>query len=154
MGTKHFYKGFYHAINPKKILGDPQKIIYRSGLEKNFMMKFDTNERILHWFSERLIVPYVFFNPITKVHENHRYFPDIGCIWLDRKTNAPTKIIIEIKPFEQCFPPEPPKKMNRHYKYKLFEYLKNQSKWMYAKKYCENRGWKFRVLTEKDLAKI
>ena len=29
--------------------------------------------------------------------------------------------------------------------------MKNTSKWKYAKRYCDDRGWKFEIWTEKTL---
>jgi hypothetical protein len=30
-------------------------------------------------------------------------------------------------------------------------YAVNQAKWKYANEYCIDKGWKFKVITEKDL---
>ena len=66
------YKGRYIAKNPKKYKGDPQKITYRSLWERKFMMYCDTNESVIEWSSEEIIIPYL--SPWDG--RIHRYFPD------------------------------------------------------------------------------
>jgi len=61
--------------------------------------------------------------------------------------------LIEIKPFKQTQQPLPPGNGRTQ---KLFEsemetYMVNKEKWKAAQEYCKLRGWKFRVMTEKDL---
>lgn len=53
---KHFshnnmrsYKGRFTPKNPKKYVGDVNGIIYRSGLEKKFMLKLDSNPDVTYW---------------------------------------------------------------------------------------------------------
>ena len=66
------YKGKFRPKNPKKYKGDPTNIIYRSLLERRFMVYCDDTSAIIKWASEEIIIPYV--NPITG--RVHRYFPD------------------------------------------------------------------------------
>ena len=53
------YKGRFNIRNPSKYKGDPQRIIYRSLWERKFMVYCDTNDAILEWGSEEIIIPYL-----------------------------------------------------------------------------------------------
>ena len=66
------YKGRYIPTNPKKYKGDPQNIIYRSLWERKFMVYCDTNDSVIEWGSEEVIIPYL--SPWDG--RMHRYFPD------------------------------------------------------------------------------
>jgi hypothetical protein len=54
-------------------------------------------------------------------------------------------ILVEIKPAKET---KPPKRKNLK---EAMTYMKNTSKWKYAKNYCDDRGWKFEIWTEKTL---
>ena len=136
------YKGLYKPTNPKKYVGDSKMIVYRSLLERRFMRYCDLNEDILYWASEELPVRY--YNPLDKKY--HRYFPDFVV-----KTVNNDKYMIEIKPSRQVAKPKPPKKKTKSYMRESFEYIKNQAKWQAAKSYCDDKGMKFKLITEKDL---
>ena len=138
------YKGLFKPVYPDKYVGDPKGIVYRSLLEKRFMLYCDKNIDITHWASEELPVRY--FNPLTKKH--HRYFPDFII-----KTSKKKKYMIEIKPYRQCKPPKPPTKKSKVYLRESFEYIKNQAKWNAAKHYCELNNMEFKLITEKELGK-
>ena len=138
------YKGLYKPTNPKKYIGNTKQIVYRSLLERRFMRYCDLNEDILYWASEELPVRY--YNPLDKKY--HRYFPDFVV-----KTVNNDKYMIEIKPSRQAVKPKPPKKKTKSYMRESFEYIKNQAKWQAAKSYCDDKGMKFKLITEKDLGK-
>ena len=86
------YKGLYKPNNPKKYVGDVKKIVYRSLLERRFMLYCDRNKDIKYWASEELPVRY--YSPID--NKWHRYFPDFII-----KTVKDEKFMIEIKPSRQ-----------------------------------------------------
>ena len=136
------YKGIYRPTNPKKYVGDPNRIVYRSLLERRFMLYCDRNEDIIAWASEE--VPIKYYSPLDK--RVHRYFPDFIV-----KTSTGKKYIIEIKPYKQCFQPKTPKKKTKAFMRESFEYIKNQAKWKAAKAYCEDKGFEFKIMTEKEL---
>ena len=136
------YRGLYRPTNPKKYVGNTKQIVYRSLLERRFMRYCDLNEDILYWASEELPVRY--YNPLDKKY--HRYFPDFIV-----KTVNNEKYMIEIKPSRQVIKPKPPKKKTKSYMRESFEYIKNQAKWQAAKSYCDDKGMKFKLITEKDL---
>ena len=123
------YQGLYKPTHPKKYVGDPKKIVYRSLLERRFMRYCDLNQDILFWASEELPIRY--FNPIDKKY--HRYFPDFVV-----KTSKQKKYMIEVKPSRQIGKPKLGKKKSKTYMRESFEYIKNQAKWQAAKSYCDD----------------
>jgi hypothetical protein len=140
------YKGKYQPKNTKKYVGNPSNIIYRSLWERKFMIYCDTNENILEWGSEELVIPYR--SPVDG--KIHRYFPDFYIKVKEPDGNI-KKYLIEIKPHKQTIPPKKPQRQTKGYIYEAYEYAKNQSKWEAAKEYCKDRQWEFKVLTENEL---
>ena len=66
------YKGIYKPTYPKKYIGDPNRIVYRSLLERRMMVYLDKNDAVEFWASEE--VPIIYRSPID--YRIHRYFPD------------------------------------------------------------------------------
>ena len=126
--------------------GDPTKVVYRSMWELRFMKYCDSNENILEWGSEEIVLPYV--SPIDNRY--HRYFPDFY-IKVKERGGKIKKYVIEIKPKKQCIEPKVQKRKTKGYVYEVCEYAKNQAKWKAAKEFCEDRQWEFKVLTEDEL---
>ena len=54
---------------------------------------------------------------------------------------------------KQCNPPEKKKRVSRSYINEVKRWGVNSAKWKYAMDYAENRGWKFKILTEEVLFK-
>lgn len=140
------YKGRYIPTNPSKYRGEISDIIYRSSWELKFMRWCDTNPSILEWGSEIAVIPYI--SPVDS--KAHRYFVDFY-IKVKEKSGKVTRYLVEIKPERFTRPPEKPKKQNKKYIQEVFQYGTNQAKWAAANEFCEDRGFKFIVLTEKDL---
>ena len=140
------YKGKYSPSYPRKYKGDPTNIVYRSLWERKFMVYCDLNENILEWGSEEIVMPYR--SPVDG--RIHRYFPDFY-IKVKESTGRIKKMIIEIKPKRQCSPPSKPKKQTKGYLREAYEYAKNQAKWEAASEWCKDRGYIFKVFTEKEL---
>ena len=60
--------------------------------------------------------------------------------------------MIEIKPEAQVLgPPTEPKRRTKAWVNAVKTYLVNRAKWEAAAKVCEDRGWNFRIVTEKHL---
>ena len=140
------YKGKFQPSYPRKYKGDPTNIIYRSLWERKFMVYCDTNENILEWGSEEIVVPYK--SPVD--NRFHRYFPDFYIKYKDANGRI-KKSLIEIKPFKQTQEPKVQKRKTKGYIYEVVEYAKNQAKWSAAKEWCLDRGYEFKVLTENEL---
>ncbi len=140
------YKGKYKVRAPYKYKGNPTKVVYRSSWELKFMNYCDTNTNILEWGSEEMYVWYK--SPVD--NKPHRYFPDFYI--KARESNGQIKkYIIEVKPQRQTKPPAKQKRQTRGYLREAYEYAKNQAKWKAANEWCLDRGFEFKVLTEKEL---
>ena len=141
------YKGKYKVKNPQKYIGDSSNVIYRSLMELNFMKWCERSEKVLKWSSEEVVIPYI--SPMDK--KRHRYFPD----FLIQTNKGWT--LIEVKPLVQTKPPKKiliekvTLKKKRRYVKAVKTWLVNEAKWNAAKKVCEVNGWKFELMTEKQL---
>ena len=136
------YKGIYRPTYPRKYVGNPNMIVYRSLLERRFMLYCDQNPDVLVWASEELPIRY--YNPLDK--KFHRYLPDFLI-----KTIKNKKYMIEIKPSRQIVKPKKPKIKTKAFMRESYEYIKNKAKWQAAKAYCVNNNMEFKLLTEKNL---
>ena len=139
-------KSKYKPSYPSKYKGDPTNIICRSSWERKFCRWCDLNENILQWGSEEFHIPYI--SPLDR--RVHKYFPDF-IIMFERDGNMITEMI-EVKPKAQVDGPNPnPKRRTAAWMRSVQTYLTNMAKWEAAAKVCEDRGWNFRLVTEKDL---
>lgn len=139
-----FRQGIFKPQNKSKYIGR-ELPVYRSGWELKFFRWCDTNVNVVEWASEAVIIPYV--NPITS--KVSRYYTD-GVIAI-KEGNIIQKYIIEIKPSSQVLPPKPGNKRKSTLLYETARYAQNQAKWNAAKKWCDKKGYKFLILTEKEL---
>lgn len=143
---KMSYKGRFIPKNPKKYLGDPQNIIWRSLWERKVMVRFDEDPQIVQWGSEELAIPYI--SPID--NRCHLYYPDF--LIKARQPNGTHIIrIVEVKPAKECSEPEKKKKVTKKYLTELMTYGVNQAKWKSATEFALDRGWQFVVLTENEI---
>jgi len=110
------------------------------------MSYLDRAPFVISWASEELIVSYK--SPVDNKY--HRYFPDFLVKFRDGKGTLRT-LMIEIKPMKQAKPPKQRTRITKQYINEVMTYGVNQAKWKAAEEYCLDRGWEFRVLTEKDL---
>lgn len=139
-------KGKFIPRNISKYRGDYRNIIYRSSWELKFMKYCDLNHNILEWGSEEIIIPYR--SPLDG--KIHRYFVDFYIKVKDVNSNI-QKYLIEVKPKKQTKEPKVQKKMTKKYIYEVTEYAKNQAKWKAAQEYCDDRNYKFMLITEDEL---
>ena len=140
------YKGRYNPVNPKKYKGNPQNIIYRSLWERKFMVYCDTNDKVLEWGSEEIIIPYI--SPWDgKVH---RYFPDFY-IKVKQSDGNLKKFIIEVKPKKQTRPPKPVVRKTKRWINEVRTFGINDAKWKHATKWCKDNNMEFKILTEEEL---
>lgn len=140
------YSGRFTPKNPQKYIGDAKNIIYRSSWEARVMHKLDVSDWCISWASEEISIPYL--SPADSRY--HRYFPDFIVKYKD-KTGSLKTMMIEIKPHKQSEPPTPKKRITKQYINEVVTYGINQAKWKAANEFCLDRGWQFRVLTEKEL---
>lgn len=139
------YKGIFRPTNPKKYKGDPNNVIYRSSWELKLMIYLDRHPEVVQWSSEEIVIPYR--SPIDG--RLHRYFPDF---YVKKEVNGKIEtLIIEVKPKVQTKPPNVQKKRTKKYINEVMTWGINEAKWKAAKNFCEDRNWKFMLMTEKEL---
>jgi hypothetical protein len=131
---------------PQKYAGDPTAIISRSSWETKFFEWCDKSPAVIMWASEEVCIEYV----CPTDNRTHRYFPD--ALIKVRQTDGQLKtFLIEIKPAAQTKPPTTPKRQTKRYITEVMTWGKNSAKWRYAIKYCKQRGWEFKIITEQHL---
>lgn len=144
------HKGIFRPKFPEKYRGDVNNIVFRSLWERSCMKYFDRNPHVLKWSSEEVVIPYI--SPID--NKTHRYFVDFFIKIINSKDEI-EEIIIEVKPFKQTLPPKENKKTHWKSKQKFLKeqktFLVNQAKWQTAEIYAQKKGWKFMILTEKEI---
>lgn len=141
--ARRYYQGKFKPRNPKKYLGDPDKIEFRSSWEKKVMNHFDLSSSIIGWSSEEVVIPYL----SPKDGKYHRYFVDFLIVTKDKDGN--NKItLIEVKPKKETKPPTARGKKKSRFLKEAITFEVNQAKWKYARAYCESRGWTFMIMTE------
>lgn len=131
--------------NPDKYIGDITNIVLRSSWEVKFAKWADQNNSVLKWGSELAIIPYY----STVDQKWRRYFVDF-VLKIQKSDGTIQNIIAEIKPAKETKPP----KRSRNKKTFIKESITwqvNQDKWSAAKKWADNIGFTFTILTEKEL---
>ncbi len=148
MAKNKYKNGIFFPKNKDKWVNTRMgvSITYRSGWERQFMVWADNNPSILEVGSETIIVPY--FHPIKKRWV--RYFPDFY-MKVKEKDGVLITYLIEIKPSKETKLSSTSRKRAKTILYERALYLQNLSKWCAAKKYCETKGWVFRLITEAEL---
>lgn len=136
----------YTPVNPEKYLGK-DRIVCRSSYETDICRFFDRNPKILSWVSEPLFIEY--FD--TSSGKKRKYFPDF-LVKIKNEDNTSTVFLVEIKPYGQT---QAPKFNKRKTKVRFINEQKtfqtNMSKWKAAQNFCYKKGWKFLIITEKEL---
>lgn len=141
----HYKQGMFTPKNREKYKGDPDRIKFRSSYELAVMRWLDRRDDVISWSSENIIVPY--YSSVKG--KKRRYIVDI---WMQYKTrNGDIKtILVEIKDSKQCKPPRKQKNNNRYIEEGL-TWVTNNEKWAAAEKYAADRGWEFKIFTEKEI---
>ena len=145
----HGYKqGYFTPKFPKKYIGDPTNIQFRSGWEKRVMDSLDMNSNVIRWASEEFKIDYI--SPVD--NRPHRYYPDF---YVEAREPDGTikKMVLEVKPAAQTKPPASPKRRTKRYINEVMTYGVNEAKWKAAREYCKDKGWEFRIITEAELFK-
>lgn len=141
-----YHQGRYKPQNPQKYKGDPTNIIYRSSWELKAMRLFDLNQSVLEWSSEEIVIPYI----SPKDNRPHRYFCDFF-IKMRNRNNQIENVLIEIKPLSQTKPPIKGKRLTKGFINEVLTYGVNQAKFQAAEAFCDKKGWRFQIMTEKEL---
>lgn len=145
------YKGFYSPMNPAKYIGDITKIRFLSNWERMFMVNLDRNNNVIGWNSEDVIIPYI----CGTDGKPHRYLVDFYVVYRSSVSQVVNKHLIEIKPYKETIPPIAPKRLTKkselNYQKANMTWVKNQSKWKYAREYCSKYNMSFSIYSEYEL---
>jgi hypothetical protein len=141
-----FHKRLYKPLYPEKYGGDPTNIIMRSSWETMFATWCDKNPSILKWTSEETVIPY----RCPTDNRIHRYFVDFN-IQIKQRDGSIKRYLVEVKPEKQTVPPVYPGRQTKRYITESLTYIKNEAKWAAAREYCKDRGWEFKIITEREL---
>jgi hypothetical protein len=145
----------YTPINKEKYIGKSSWAVCRSSWERKMCQWLDNNPYVVKWASEPLSIPYIdnTQKDYKGMPKKRKYYPDYLCHILNQN-NKIDIWLIEIKPYKETLPPTKGKNKSRKTQvYEAKTYSVNQSKWKSAENYCKKRGWKFKILTEKQLLK-
>lgn len=136
-----FKQGYINPKSCKKLFESEKNkpIIYRSSWEKRFIVWCESCSNVKHWGSECTCINY--YNPVDQ--KTHRYFPDFVVEMQDGKI-----LIVEIKPSNQTQAPDSENTWASR------TYAINSAKWATIKDLCEQRGYKFCILTEKTINRL
>jgi hypothetical protein len=130
---------------PKKYVGS-YPIVVRSHWERLMCQWLDCNDGVVEWSSESITIQY--YDPVQK--KKRRYYPDFFARMKTQK--GISEYVIEVKPHKETKPPS--KKGKKSAKTKLYQeatYLTNIAKFKAAELWCNKMGYKFKVLTEKQM---
>ena len=149
MKSYRMYKqGIFRPNNKSKCKSEI--CIYRSDLERRYMIWLDNCSSVVSWGSEKIVIPYI--KPIDG--RLHKYFTDFNFTIKD-KNGELHKFLVEIKPAKQC---SPPSTKNRKNKMNLLKeqitYSTNAAKWKAASEWANKHGYKFTIVTENDIKNI
>ena len=136
------YKGKYRIKKPEKYAGDYTNVTYRSLWERQAFRWCEDRDDVVSWSSEETVIPY----RCKTDNKVHRYFIDLKI-----KFSSGRIVLVEIKPKSQTQPPKKPARQTKRYINEVMTYVKNESKWKAATKYCDDRGYHFEIWTEDTL---
>lgn len=158
--SKGMYKsakqGLFKLTHPEKFIKvldetmgsskNPGYVEYKSSLEYKAIRYADFNPAVKNWSMEPFPIPYI--KPTDgKVH---RYFVDM---FLEFQNGE--KFLVEIKSYAETIEPKRPMRMTEKAAHRflnqMMTYKTNQAKWEQARKFCDQKGLHFAILTEKQL---
>lgn len=142
---RKYHQGVYEIKNWEKYKGTkcPR---FLSSYEEHTYSWADRTPAVLEWSVETIVVPY--YNPIKQ--RKARYIVDLWLKYKDKNGNIRIDLI-EIKPSSQVQKVKRGKKQKHVYEEEMMTWAVNQAKWQAAAAYAEERGWTFRLLTEKSI---
>lgn len=152
---KNVKQGWYRLLNPDKFIKPVDELMksyrdghvnYKSSLELKAVRYCDWNNGITKWSLEPFPIRYL--KPSTG--RFHRYYIDLVI-----EFSSGEKFLVEIKPYRQSVTPRKPsrntQKAKLRYAREMETYLINTAKWDAAKLFAKENGFKFIILTEKEL---
>jgi hypothetical protein len=166
-----YQQGNFIPTNKDKVikLNDKGGVYYRSSLELKMMTWLDNSPYVSKWCGECMTIPY----QMTHYEKNgdidvrtHTYYPDFY-YELSLPDGNIKKMVIEVKPQKEydhvvllsenkLAPPDAKDNIKkwRRFEYDLKMAQKNKDKWEQMIKYCDKKGWEFKVVTESVLKKL
>jgi len=144
------YKGIFKPENPEKWfiskggLGKG-RVEYRSSWELKFMRWADRHPNVLAVASEEVVIPYR--SPLDG--RIHHYYTDFY-IKVRNVRGEIVEKLIEVKPHAQTQQPRQ-KKNKKKYLWECRTYIINKTKWEAAKKWADDKGMEFVIMTEYEL---
>lgn len=143
MSYGKWHQGKYQLINPKKYIGDPTNVVFRSSWERILMKFLDENENILKWQSEEQEIPY--WSPVDS--RMHRYILDFA-FW-SNTADGIKKFMVEVKPKKETVEPKRgPSESEYTFQERCKTWLINKAKWTAAIEVAKQDGSQFIILTE------
>jgi len=143
--ARNYKQGKFTPKNRGKYTGS-YPIYYRSSWELVLMQYCDKKSSIVEWKSESNIIPYI--SPVDK--RAHRYFVDF-LIRQQKPDGSIETFLVEVKPKKETQKPKLQGKKKLRQLQEAQTYLVNQAKWAAARKWCDKRGYRFVIMTEKEL---
>lgn len=136
----------YYPKNKEKYIGKKNPIC-RSSWETTFCEILDKDPKVISWSSESIVIPYILEG------KRHNYYPDYF-VKVMLSNNTIESWIVEIKPYIQTKPPIKGRNKNRKtLMNEKITWKKNVAKWKSAKNFCDKMGYRFKIITEKQLYK-
>lgn len=146
--ARKYTQGIYKVRNRDKYVGNINNVTYRSSWELKYLFELDNDPNVIEFSSEETIIPYQAGDGKVR-----RYFVDFKV--KRRVGDAIITELIEIKPHKETIPPVMTE--GKRTKTKIYEALTwdtNQRKWAAARRFCEKKGWQFRIVTEHHIPGI
>lgn len=146
---RNYRQGKYYIQNQDKYVGTKDYCIYRSSWEQYVFKYLDMHPSVIEWGSETVVIPY--YDPTRE--RKRRYMVDIY-MKVKGKDGDIHYYLAEIKPASQVSPPvKTSRKRQDVFESEQQTYITNQLKWEAAKKFCQERGWNWMILTEYEIFK-
>ena len=132
-----YHQGYVDKNLCKKLFSSTKNepIIYRSGLELQFIEFCENNPKIKKWASEPITIKY----RCRLDEKEHNYYPDYII-----ETDSGNHIIVEIKPYNQTVKPD-----ITDSQWLKEQWIRNIDKWNAANEFAHNHNAKFIIVTEK-----
>lgn len=145
--ARNYQQGMYQLKNPDKCINGKNEVRYLSSYEKFVWEWADNNKNVIRWGAETVIVPYYSSVKGRKA----RYIVDMYIEYRNKKGEI-KKAIAEVKPYAQTIPPTTSNKKKRSTLItEQTTWITNQEKWKAAQAYANERGWDFKILTEREI---
>jgi len=135
--NSRYHQGYVNKKYTTKLFNSTKNepIIYRSGLELQFIQFCENNPNIKRWASEPIAIKY----NCRLDNKEHEYYPDYVL-----ETIKGDKIIVEVKPYNQTIKPSEIDSL-----WLKESWIKNCDKWKAANEFAHKNNAKFIIVTEK-----